>query len=478
MTKKATGVRTQHPKYDKMLPLWEKCQDAAEGEHAIHAATTKYLPRLRAEKDEDYSARLARTPFFNATWRTISGLKGMIFRKDPVFEQPAGLEAYLQDVDMAGTPLELFAQEVVESVLTVSRAGVLVDYPPAVEPGATVTVAQAVRMGMRPMLQCYGAVDIINWKAARVGNVVKLTLVVLRESADLEGDDEFAQESETRYRVLDLFEGKYRQRVFRINSKDEDEQVGGDIYPVMNSKPMDTIPFVFFGADDSTEEPDSPPLLDLVEMNLHHYGVSADYEHGCHWSGLPTLFVFGLQGDSDNPIYIGGAAANCVQDPQGHAEYAHVDSGFDALQHNLASKENQMAVLGARMLEQQKSAVEAADTLKQRAAGEQSQLAGMATVISLAMTRVLTMFAQWAGVDAEIDYQLNRDYDVAGMSAQELTALVAAWQSGMPGASGPNVYALMQAREMADPTVTYEEEQSRIESQAPALLGTTSAEIQ
>ncbi|MFA5387282.1 MAG: DUF4055 domain-containing protein [Candidatus Paceibacterota bacterium] len=229
---------------------------------------------------------------------------------------------------------------------------------------------------------------------------------------------------------------------------------------------------MFFGADDSTADPDSPPLLDLVQMNFHHYTVSADYEHGCHWSGLPTLFVFGLQGDKDNPIYIGGAAANCVQDPQGHAEYAQVDSGFDALQHNLEQKENQMAILGARMLERQKSAVEAADTLKQRAAGEQSQLAGMAVIISLSMTRVLSIFAQWAGVDAEIDYQLNRDFDVSGMSAQELTALVAAWQSGMPGASGPNVYALMQSREMADPTVTYEEEQGRIDSQAPTLLGT------
>lgn len=472
MTQKAKGVRTLHPQYEKMLPLWEKCMDAVEGEDAVHKASTKYLPKLRAEDDKDYNARLARTPFFNATWRTISGLKGMIFRKDAVFEEPPALESYLKDVDMAGTPLDMFSQSLVEDVLTVGRSGVLVDYPPAVEPGATVTVAQAAKLGMRPMLQKYNAVDIINWKTSRIGNVVKLTLVVLMEKASVEGDDEFAQDAETRYRVLDIVEGVYRQRVYRINKDDKEEQVGGDLFPLMNNKPMDKIPFVFFGADDSTADPDSPPLLDLVQMNFHHYTVSADYEHGCHWSGLPTLFVFGLQGDTDKPIYIGGAAANCVQDPQGHAEYAQVDSGFDALQHNLEQKENQMAILGARMLESKKSAVEAAETLKQRSAGEQSQLAGMAVIISLCMTRVLSIFAQWAGVDAEIDYQLNRDFDVSGMSAQELTALVAAWQSGMPGASGPNVYALMQSREMADPTVTYEEEQGRIDSQAPTLLGT------
>jgi len=30
-------------------------------------------------------------------------------------------------------------------------------------------------------------------------------------------------------------------------------------------------------------------------MNLHHYQVSRDYEHGCHFSGLPTLFISGYR---------------------------------------------------------------------------------------------------------------------------------------------------------------------------------------
>lgn len=458
MTKR-TGVRTQHPDYVKMLPVWNKCNDAAEGEDAVHARGVTYLPKLIGEKDDAYKARKERTPFFNATWRTISGLKGMMFRKDPVAELPEAIKEYTKDINMAGTPLDMFAQELSEEVLKPGRAGVLVDYPMVETEG--MTVAQAAAAGVRPMMQLYKATDIINWKVQRVAGVMRLTLLVLRESADVAGKDEFDNETEERYRVLDLMNGLYRQRVFKIGDKN-DEQVGADIFPQMNSKAMTFIPFIMFGADSLNPGVVTPPLIDLINMNFHHYTVSADYEHGCHYSGLPTLFIFGQAPDDDNPIYLGGPAANCIPDPQGKAEYAHVDSGFEALQNNLESKEKQMAVLGARMLEQQKTAVESSETQQQRVNGEGSQLASMANVISMGLEKALKIFSEWAGAAGEIKYQINTDYLPVGMSAQELTALVSAWQSN--AISGETLHMNLQKGEIIDAETTYEEEQERINS--------------
>lgn len=467
------GVKTQHPDYTKMLPLWQKCIDAVAGENAIHQAGSTYLSKLKAEKDDEYKARKARTPFFNATWRTISGLKGMLFLKNPVIDVPAGAKVYLEDIDMAGTPIDVFMQQIVEEDLTTGRNGVLIDHPFTATDEA-ITVAKAAGMGLRPMMQFYPAKSIINWKAARINNVVQLTLVVLKESTSIEGDDEFAQDREDRYRVLDLVNGNYRQRVFRISAKGEDEQVGDDMFPQMNSKPLNYIPFVFFGIDSANEEPDSPPLLDLVEMNLHHYGVSADFEHGCHWSGLPTLFLFGIEPDNDNPIYIGGSSANCVSNPDGHVEYAQVQGGFEALQHNLSEKKSEMAVLGARMLEGQKTAVESAETQQQRSQGEQSQLAAMADLVSMSMTRALTIFCEWSGAPGKCDYQLNKDFLPKGMTPEELTALVSGWQAG--AISGQTLFDNLQQGAVIASEVTYEQEQGRIESQTPLLVAPLDAQ--
>jgi len=471
------GVRTTAPDYDRLLPLWEKCEDAAEGEHAIHAAGVKYLPKLADEPEADYKARMSRTPFFNATWKTISGLKGMMFRKSPTVEVPPGIADYMNDVDMAGTPLDMFAQGIAEALLTTGRIGVLVDHPPSPE-GQAVTVAQASRLGLRPMLQKYPAKSIINWKTARINGVVQTVLLVLKESAAKADQDEFGHVAVNQYRVLDLTEAGYRQRVFQVQD-DKDVQIGDDIYPQMNGKNMASIPFVFFGVDSIETAPQSPPLLDLVTMNLHHYQVSADWEHGCHFSGLPTMFISGYTAPAEGSttLRIGGSAINALPDPNAEAYYVQVEGSFEALKNNLESKKAEMAVLGARMLESQKSAVESAETLAQRSAGEQSQLAAMAQVESMGMTKCLRLFADWAGQSGEVSYQISTDYGVAGMSPQMITALVGAWQAGMPGFSDENVYALAQRHEVSDAGVTFEEEQGRIQARGPSLIAPMPGEM-
>jgi hypothetical protein len=463
------GIRTQHPEYTRMLPIWERCERAAEGEIAVHAAAELELPRLEGETEKPYATRLMRTPFFNATWRTISGLKGMLFRNSPKVTTPAAIEPYLADIDMAGTPMGLFAQEIAEEVLTVGRVGILVDHPsmPMNSDGSPLTVAQAERLGLRPMLAKYSAKSVINWKCARVNNAMQLVLVVLKESAPI-GEDAYSHDAEDIYRELTLTQAGYRQRVFRINKQGLDEQVGDDIYPRIGGNTLQVIPFTFIGTDDISADIETPPLLDLVTMNYHHYRVGSDYEHGCHFSGLPTPVITGYRAsETDYALYVGGSAIITLPDPQATASYMEVKNDFEALRKNKDDKKAEMAVLGARMLEQQRASVEAAETLQTRSQGEQSQLAAMAQVLSIGLTKALQWFAAWAGATGDATVEINRDFVPVGMTAQELTALVAAWQSGMPGASGQNVYALMQKKEMADPAVTYEEEQERIASAGP-----------
>lgn len=461
ITKNYSGVSTPNPGYEKNLPLWDRCIDATEGQYKIHEKNTAYLPRLRGEEQNDYETRLKRTPFFNATWRTISGLKGMVFRKPANIVAPAGAERFINNVDLAGTPLDVFVQGVFERVLKTGRSGILVDYP-SIANANRLTIADAEQLGLRPMMVHYTEKAIINWRTTRIAGSEVLTLVVLQEEAAM-AQNEYSHETQTVFRVLDLTPNGYRQRLFqRVDNADS--QVGEDLYPLMNNQPLRRIPFYFAGVDSISPEVSSPPLLDLVDMNLAHYMVTSDYEHACHFSGLPTLFITGHRmEDGDPPITLGGTSANCLPDPKAKAFYVETTGDFPALRQNLEDKKSQMAVLGARMLEMQKSSVESAETQKTRQSGEQSQLAAMSQVINITITNALTTFLRWAGLTGDVAYTLNNDFMPIRMSAQELTALIGSWQSG--AISSQTLFDNLQDGEIIAQGVTFEVEQERINSQ-------------
>ena len=460
------SVKSQHADYEDMATRWKQCRDSAEGEHAIHEAGELYLPKLSEEKPESYALRRSMTPWFNATWRTISGLRGMMFRKPPAIEVPTALDEAIKDIDLAGTTLQGLAQDVAIEALTVGRVGLLVDYPVEAKPG--MTKLDAERLKLRASIAMYKTESIINWREKRVNGSAVLSMVVLKENAELPADNEFEIIIEERYRVLDLVDGKYRQRVFKVDKSGRDEQIGDDMFPLMGNKPLDYIPFVFIGVDCVGPKVEAPPLIDLVTMNFKHYGQATSYERGCFFSGLPSLFISG-HGDPDTKIYIGGSMANILPQPDSKAYFVEVQSEFNALRTNLLDKQQAMAVLGARMLESQKAGVESGDAIARRQTGEESLLSCMSQTISMGVTVALKWLAAWEGVEGEVKVELNRDFLPASMDAQTLTAMVSTWQSG--GISYETLFHNLKAGEIIEEGVTMEQEQGRISEAAPVLMG-------
>jgi len=450
-------VNTKHKDYSKIAPKWKRCRDVYAGQDAIHEAGIAYLPKLKDQTEEDYKAYVQRATFYNATYRSISGMVGMLFRQPPQIDAPEQIMPLLDDVTLSGVPFHVFLQEVADEVLEVGRIGILVDYPTA---PAGLTQADAQKMNLRPTMQLYETENIINWKTERVNNQTVLTLVVLTEVKQVP-EDEFKVKEETQYRVLDLVNQVYRVRLFKIEN--EREILLSETFPKMGGAPLSFIPFVFIGVDDVSEHVDEPPLIDLVDVNLSHYRTNADLEHGAHFTGLPTAVVAGYKPENPNDkLYIGSQAAWVFPSADAHASFLEFSGqGLDALQKLLDRKESQMAILGARMLEPQKRAVEAADTESMHRKGEESMLAAVAQTISIGATRALEWFTLWAGAAGEPSVELNRDFFPVPMTPAELGALVSAWQQG--AISDQTLFENLQQGEVISKDKTLEEEQAQIE---------------
>ncbi|HEY9173456.1 MAG TPA: DUF4055 domain-containing protein [Verrucomicrobiae bacterium] len=446
-------MNSTHPDYDATLPAWLRARDVVAGEDAVKAAGEKYLPRLDSQSTDDYLGYKSRASFFNAAARTAEGIVGLIFRRDPVVRVPANkdtlstaLAKCLDDLDLLGTTLTAYARNVIEEVVIVGRCGTLVDW-------------QGEGEG-RAYASLYRAEDIRNWRVERVNGRNVLTLLALVERVEsreqrAEGD-EFATETVDQLRVLKLearraesAEGRtdwqyvvelYQQQEVRSpgrRTKQEWTLVDRRV-PLRLGKPLPLIPFVFHGPCHALPDVDKLPLTDIIAVNLDHYRLSADYRHGLHFTALPTAWVSGF--DKDAELRIGSSTAwvsETVGAAAGFLEFT--GQGLTTFERAMDRDERLMAVLGTRMLAEQKRVGESADAIALRQSGENSVLGALATSISDSLTHVLRWCYWWHSTEDKPDLvsaemvlvSLNTDFALQGMDAPSITALVSAWQSGL-----------------------------------------------
>ncbi len=416
-------VNTPSKTYEEWIERWNRCRDVAEGEDKVKEGRTAYLPRLTGQEAGEYEAYLKRAVFYGATGRTIQGLAGMIMRKHPTISVPSSMESALQSIGPSGESILELITASVEEELTVGRIGALVD---SHDDGT-------------PYVCLYYAENIISWQTQVMNGVKRLSLIVIREVNDVyNAEDEFVKECEDVYRVLRLINGVYTVQIWKEREvKGADGQTYSEWYideeitpTLIGGATLDYIPFVLDESD--PDDVTKPPLLDLVNLNLAHYRNSADYEHGLHFTALPTAWVAGFDVDK-TVLKIGSSRAWVSKNPDAKAGFLEFSGqGLAAISNAMASKQTQMAILGARMLEEQKRQAETAEALKIRQGGDSSVLANISQGVGEMWTRVLKILAHWSrAADIEsIDVQMNQDFNVGAIDSDTLRSLIEAVQSG------------------------------------------------
>jgi len=452
------AVDTTHPDYDAYMKEWKKCRDATLGQMAIHKGKQKYLPALHNQTTQEYKEYMERTLFYEATGRTVTALKGLIFDK-PANVVPNGMEEEIENVTMGNMSLQDFARDVVNEVMQVGRVGLLVDYPSI--DTSEMTAAQVRELRLQPFIKMYKAEDIINWR----GDAGILTQVRLKENIE-EQKDEFEYEAVEQIRVLELYEGQYRQRLFRkikqANGKEAWIQIS-EVYPVMNGSRLDYIPFTILSPVSLAPDVKTPPILGLVNVNLSHYRTTASLEHGAHFTALPTAVITGHnKGEGEDEFRIGSTTAWIFSNPNANAKYLEFEGqGLQSLKDMQADKEEKMASLGAQMLTPESRRNEAAETAAMRHQGENSILSDISKTVSDALNIALEIMGNWLNVEPAT-IQLNTDFIPQAMSYNMLQSLMMAWQQG--GISHQTLFENLKRGEVIDSQKEFDEEIDEIQN--------------
>tara|TARA_R110002124_G_scaffold76390_1_gene204704 strand:- start:958 stop:2268 length:1311 start_codon:yes stop_codon:yes gene_type:complete len=434
------GIESKHPLYLETENKWTRVRDSFLGSDKVKSQGEVYLPKLSSQDKDQYTSYVMRAMYVNAIKNTVQGLVGAVMRIDPVIKAPDRILELTQDITGTGVSLNDFISNMLSEQLLMGRQGILID-----------------RTEDRAYLSGYTTEQMTNWMDGVI--VLKETYV----SHDI--NDVYDMTYEVQYRELMIDEdGKYLVRIWRENTG---WNVWNEIYPTKVGQALDVIPFVALSGNELNLNPTQPPLLSLVDTNLSMYRTSADLEHGRHFTALPTPYVTGIDGDSE--LKIGSGSAWILPDSSSKAGYLEfTGQGLQALEKAVEEKRSIMASLGASLLQTEKSGVESAEAVRLRQNSETSVLVGAVLSVQEGIAKALSFMAEWEGVSGDIEVELNTDFSDTKISAQDLTALMGAWQSG--GISHETFLHNMKKGEVLPNDVSVEDEKDRIDMQNPMNL--------
>jgi Domain of unknown function (DUF4055) len=303
--------------YERMARRWALPQALMGGSPAMQAAGTRFLPRHPAEHAATYAERARRSVLRNYFRRTVQKLVGRVFAEPLIIEDtvPSSLVALLQNMDLTGRGLNIFARDWFQDALVNGLSHVLVDYPSDV---AGDSRAGESAPGPRPYAVHIKANQLISaqWDICGRDNI--LTQIRLRETAVIHRG--FTEIEVDQVRVIE----PESWSVFRADDK-------GNWHLVESGEnSLGRIPLVTLYTNRTGFLEAEPPLEDLAFLNLEHYQIRSDQRNALNVASFPILAASGYDPEIDGAIEVG--PNKVLTTTQTDGRYYYVESSGAALE--------------------------------------------------------------------------------------------------------------------------------------------------
>jgi len=408
-------IDTPNREYNIYKEDYEDLDDFFAGERRVKDKGTRYTPCIEGHRGKPtaYQTYKEFGILYNALQRTRQGLVGAMLRKPVDIQAPKIIENILPEIMIDGGSFNDLVRETCRNVIGFGRFGILSD----------------IDDNEQPYCATYSAPTIIDWPRQRK-RYTKQKIRLIEAIEKPKPDDESETDIITQIRQLEIDDkGKY---LVTIHQKIGDDWQTVEVRePKYKGSRLDYIPFTFFGSSSNIPTPSRPPLLDLLYLCKGHWKLTVAYQYGLNFAGLPTPVICGDFG-IDGQLPLGPGAALIASDPASNATFLMTGGqGLAEMERGLDRLERQMAIVGARMLEEQRPGVEAAETVRLRSSGDSATLSDIALNVGNGLTQVVRHLGAWYGIKpTEINIGVNTDFIDTSLSPQDIQALLQAVQSG------------------------------------------------
>lgn len=456
----------KHPLYELNMYYWQLLNILYKGEKAVKDSKTICTPMPGGMESDEFKNFIERGEFYNAFFRTVQGLNGSIFRKDVVFTENIhkDLETALETISADGRPPTVISRLIGCEVLKNGRCGVFVDMDDT----------------NKPFWSFYDAAAIINWKTRIVNSREELHLLVLQEQYAKDDTQVFTHDTVDMFKVYMMIEGHC---VYMSFIEDDSKSTKGSKQFIYVDEPtiligtgaaLTGIPFVFFGTDNLSANPNRPPLLDVGFINLAHWRKSVDLAHGLHFAALPTPWAAGF--DKNVVTHIGPPRVWVSEEVNARAGYLEfTGKGLEAIEKALDRNESQMATLGAKPIDRVRNQVETAEAARIHSMSETATLASIAMNIACGLDMCVYWTGQWMRIETtKVRAEVNTDFVDTELSPNDIASLVKALQAD--GMSLDTFLYNLKRGELMPPGRSIEEEKELIIAEKETFTDFTTPE--
>lgn len=403
-------VNTLHPDVETWLPVWMKNMDAYMGDRVIRFGDKQrmYLPKLdKSQSDPDYETFKGRSYFLEATSRSVDGLVGVALWKPPVIDLPSTLIDFITEEQ---------TKEILTELYQTARYGIMVD----------------MSSDKKMIMPIYAAMSIINYRLYADGT---FKWVVLEETLDDSSkDDKYIRSPITVYRELRINEdGNYEQVMHLPDGKNGwTEDTENIVTPLKDNSPLKTIPFRIYNTIKASANIEPPPISGIVNSNIGYYQIYTEIRHKYHWSAIIQPVISGVNPEDVKELKIGKTVWG-MKDPGARAELLETPGNcFGALREGLQGELDVMSSLGARLLEPQKKAAEATETVRLRQTAEVATISSVVATVEGSIQWAIGVAAEWKGVslDPKEVFKMSRDFFTSELSHERIREITGSWLAG------------------------------------------------
>lgn len=408
--------------WDYMIPVWRKVASVLGGTEAMRVAGRAYLPQHPRESDDFYSARLQSATLFNVAKSTLEGWVGRPFserirKSDDLKEE---LKDVLDDVDLEGNNVDVFCRNWFEAGLSKSFAHVLVEFP-RIDNTEQRTLAHDREEGLRPYWVDVPPERVIAAHSTKINGKEILTHVrILEESVEQVG---FTERTVQRIREMNWMGNSKPVAVRLWKMVDEKgkkkEWVVEDEWEMLG---MDQIPLVTFYADREALMMGTPPLMDLIDLNIRHWQSSSEQNVALTVARFPLLAATGVKDISN--LTVGPNKLLYAREADAKFHYVeHTGQAIEAGRKDILDLEEQMASYGDTFLKRRPGS-QTATARAIDSAEATSPLQDVTLRFQDAVAQALWLTAKWMRIENPGTLEVTTDFGPEVTDGADLTALV------------------------------------------------------